>query len=75
MLETQVYGTIANDYQAAIASINVGEPLVLSKNQSRVIQDFGNLASKLSGIKPQNDSPAPVKPQRSGWTSIFGNKR
>jgi pilus assembly protein CpaE len=76
VLETQVFGTIANDYQAAIASINVGEPLVLSKNQTRVIQDFGNLASKISGIKQQAEVPAPQsKSQRSGWTSIFGGKR
>ncbi|MGE0885043.1 MAG: AAA family ATPase [Blastocatellales bacterium] len=76
VLETQVFGTISNDYQAAIASINVGEPLVLSKNQTRVIQDFGNLASKISGIKQQSEAPAAqAKPQRSGWTSIFGNKR
>ena len=47
VLETPVYGTLANDYQAAIASINVGEPLVLSKSQSRIIHDFGSLASKL----------------------------
>lgn len=77
VLETPVFATIANDYQAAIASINVGEPLVLSKNQSRIIHDFSILAGKLGGIKPQSDAPAtPAKPQqRSGWTSLFGNKR
>jgi pilus assembly protein CpaE len=75
VLETQVFATIANDYQAAIASINVGEPLVLSKNQSRVIQDFGNLASKLTGIRQQNDAPPPPRPQRGGWSSLFGGKR
>lgn len=76
VLETQVFATIANDYQAAIASINVGEPLVLSKNQSRVIHDFGVLATKLTGIKSQSEAlPGATKPQRSGWTSIFGSKR
>jgi pilus assembly protein CpaE len=76
VLETQVFATIANDYQAAIASINVGEPLVLSKTQSRVIHDFGVLASKLTGIKSQSESlPSAPKSQRSGWTSIFGAKR
>lgn len=75
VLETPVFATIANDYQAAIASINVGEPLVLSKNQSRVIHDFSVLASKLTGIKPQTETSAPTpKPQR-GWTSIFSSKR
>jgi pilus assembly protein CpaE len=75
VLETQVFATITNDYQAAIASINVGEPLVLSKNQSRVIQDFGNLASKLTGLRQQSEAPAPPRPQRGGWSSLFGGKR
>jgi pilus assembly protein CpaE len=75
VLETQVFATITNDYQAAIASINVGEPLVLSKNQSRVIQDFGNLASKLTGLRQQSETPAPPRPQRGGWSSLFGGKR
>jgi pilus assembly protein CpaE len=75
VLETQVFGTIANDYQAAIASINVGEPLVLSKNQSRVIHDFSALASKLTGIKAQSEAAAPTPKNQRGWTSIFGSKR
>lgn len=75
VLETQIFATIANDYQAAIASINVGEPLVLSKNQSRIIHDFGVLASKLTGIKSQSESlPSVAKPQRTGWASIFGKR-
>jgi pilus assembly protein CpaE len=74
VLETQVFATITNDYQAAIASINVGEPLVLSKNQSRVVQDFGNLASKLTGIRQQNESSTPARAPKSGW-SFFGGKR
>ncbi len=76
VLETDVFATITNDYQAAIASINVGEPLVLSKNQSRIVHDFGNLASKLSGIRLPSEGPeAPVRPNRGGWTSLFGGKR
>jgi pilus assembly protein CpaE len=74
VLETQVFATITNDYQAAIASINVGEPLVLSKNQSRVVHDFGALASKLTGIRQLNEAPAAPRPARGGW-SIFGGKR
>jgi hypothetical protein len=76
VLETEVFATIMNDYQAAISSINVGEPLVLSKHQSRVVHDFGNLASKLSGIRLPSEAPEPsVRPNRGGWTSLFGNKR
>lgn len=75
VLETQVFATISNDYRAAIASINVGEPLVLSKNQSPVINDFNNLASKLTGVRQQSESPAQPRQQRSGWSSIFGSKK
>lgn len=76
VLETDVFATISNDYQAAISSINVGEPLVLSKAQSRIVHDFGNLASKLSGIRLPSESPeAPQRPARGGWTSLFGVKR
>ncbi len=75
VLESPVFATITNDYQAAIASINVGEPLVLSKNQSRVVQDFGYLASKLTSIRQQIETPSPERPQRGGWSSLFGGKR
>ncbi|MGH9845149.1 MAG: AAA family ATPase [Blastocatellia bacterium] len=76
VLETEVYATISNDYQAAISSINVGEPLVLSKNQSRVIQDFAHLASKLSGGRPPSENSEPPTRQKSGgWSSLFGGRR
>jgi pilus assembly protein CpaE len=76
VLEAEVFATISNDYQAAISSINVGEPLVLSKNQSRIIQDFGYLASKLSGIKPQSETvDAPPRSKGGGWSSLFGGRR
>src|SRR5262244_889709 len=62
VLETQVFATISNDYQAAIASINVGEPLVLSKVQSPITQDFGHLAGKLTGLRQQKESRLPARP-------------
>jgi pilus assembly protein CpaE len=49
VLEARVFATISNDYQAAIASINVGEPLVLSKTQSKIINDFRRMAGSLIG--------------------------
>ena len=76
VLETDVFATISNDYQAAISSINVGEPLVLSKAQSRIVHDFGNLASKVSGIRlPSESSEPPARPSRGGWASLFGARR
>jgi pilus assembly protein CpaE len=76
VLETDVFGTISNDYQAAISSINVGEPLTLSKTQSRIVHDFISLASKLSGIRLPNESAeAPARASRGGWASLFGSKK
>jgi pilus assembly protein CpaE len=76
VLETDVFATISNDYQSAISSINVGEPLVLSKTQSRIVHDFGNLASKLSGIRPPSETPDQrQRPNRSGWSALFGGKK
>src|SRR5262249_27412101 len=75
VVETDVFATISNDYQSAISSINVGEPLVLSKTQSRIMHDFGNLASKLSGIRPPSEAPDQRQRQnRSGWSALFGGK-
>ena len=78
VLETQVFGTIANDYQAAMSSINVGEPLVLSKTQSRIIQDFDTIARKLAGVqggREESVSPggekAPKPPKRGGLTGML----
>lgn len=59
-----------------MSSINVGEPLVLSKGQSRIIQDFDTIARKLAGVQGGREdvSPggekAPEKPKR-GWTRIL----
>lgn len=75
VLETPVFATIANDYQAAIGSINVGEPLVISKTQSRIVTDFGNLASKLTGVRPQVETDIARRPQKkTGLLDLFSRK-
>lgn len=56
VLEARVFATIANDYQAAIGSINVGEPLVLSKTQSKIINDVRKMVEKLIDIGPGTDT-------------------
>lgn len=71
VLDTSIYALLSNDYRSAIASVNVGEPLVQSRIQSRLIREFTKLASLLSNLKADDDTPPPT---RSGWTSIFGRK-
>jgi septum formation inhibitor-activating ATPase MinD len=76
VLEAEVFATIANDYNAAISSVNVGEPLVLSKTQSRIMQDFAHLASKLSGIGMSNEgSENQERQSRPGWRTLFGARK
>ncbi|MFN0121014.1 MAG: CpaE family protein [Blastocatellia bacterium] len=72
VLDANIYSVLSNDYPSAIASVNVGEPLVQSRIQSRLTREFARLASQLSNIRTEEEPPAP--PPRSGWTSIFSRK-
>jgi pilus assembly protein CpaE len=71
VLEEKIYAVLSNDYRAAISSINVGEPLVQSHRQSRLVREFTHLAGKLSGIGAVEEQH-PVG-GRGGW-SIFGRR-
>jgi pilus assembly protein CpaE len=44
-----VYATLANDYEAVIASINSGKPVVLQVGKSPVARDLKALALRLAG--------------------------
>jgi pilus assembly protein CpaE len=76
VLEEKIYAVLSNDYRAAISSINVGEPLVQSNKQSRLVREFAHLAAKLSGVGTGEEAAAGPRPPgtRSGWTAIFGRK-
>ncbi len=74
VLESKVYATLANDYPAAIASINMGEPLVLGKTQPPITQDFYQLAGQLSGQRLAEDEAAQMaRGGRSSWF-LFGRR-
>ncbi|MBS1809627.1 MAG: AAA family ATPase [Acidobacteria bacterium] len=64
VLEHKIETWLSNDYKAAISSINMGEPLVQSKTQSRLQAEFTKLASKLADIHVDDD-PRPAS--RSTW--------
>ena len=78
VLDTKIFATISNDYHAAIASINVGEPLVLSKTPSKIINDFGIIVQKLTGqseekvLHKPTPIPDPPKPPK-GLTGMLTN--
>lgn len=64
VLEHSIDAILSNDYKAAISSINMGEPLVQSKTQSRLQNEFTKLAAKLADIQVEDD-PRPAT--RSTW--------
>lgn len=70
VLDASIYAFLSNDYRAAIASVNVGEPLVQSRIQSKLIREFTVLATRLSGVKSQEEEPSRKK---KSWP-LFGRK-
>lgn len=64
VLEHKIEWCLSNDYKAAISSINMGEPLVQSKTQSRLQAEFVKLASNLADIQVDDD---PRPPSRGTW--------
>ena len=64
VLEHSIDAWLSNDYKSAISSINMGEPLVQSKTQSRLQAEFVKLAAKLADIQVEEE-PRPAT--RSTW--------
>src|SRR5215204_414770 len=52
-----VVGFIPSDYQTAVTSINLGQPLVVSDPNSKIAQEIRKISEKLSvGVVPISDS-------------------
>jgi Flp pilus assembly CpaE family ATPase len=53
-LDLKVYGTVANDYEPVMRSINSGKPLVLSSPKSAAARDLHDLAVRIANVpKPE----------------------
>lgn len=63
-----VTGFIPSDYQTAVTSINLGQPLVHSDSNSRLAQEIRRLARVISG---GSIAVAEPKPQRTFWGSLL----
>jgi pilus assembly protein CpaE len=61
-LNMKVFGTIANDYDTVIRSINSGKPALLSAPKSAYARDIQALASKLASASrgPARESPTGI---------------
>ncbi len=61
-----------NDYRAAVAAINKGQPLAES-TQGRLAESYTSFAEELTGLKP--DEPAQDAGGGGGFFGLFGSKR
>ena len=64
-----VIGFIPSDYQTAVTSINLGQPLVQSEPNSKIAQEIRRIARTLAtvGVEVQEEP----KPRRTLWSSLF----
>lgn len=68
-LGERVVGYIESDYNTAVNSINLGQPLVESDPASRISQEIRRIAASVTGAVVPSDVTAP---RRTLWQSIFG---
>ncbi len=68
-LGERVVGFIQSDYRAAVNSINLGQPLILSAPASKATADLRQLAAKL--FEGKVEQPAAVTENKRSFNSIF----
>jgi pilus assembly protein CpaE len=68
-LGERVVGYVESDYNTAVNSINLGQPLVESNPASRIATEIRQIAASVTGaVMPSSASES----RRSVWQSIFG---
>jgi pilus assembly protein CpaE len=68
-----VVGFVPSDYQTAVTSINLGQPLVQSDAASKIAQEIRRIAKTIaSGAVALSEEP---KPRRNIWNSVFKRER
>jgi pilus assembly protein CpaE len=68
-LGERVVGFVESDYNTAVNSINLGQPLVESDPSSRIASEIREIAASVTGAVAPSSVTAP---RRSLWQSIFG---
>jgi pilus assembly protein CpaE len=64
-----VIGFIPSDYQTAVTSINLGQPLVKSEPNCKIAMEITRIARTIAtGAVPVQEE---TKPRRTLWNSIF----
>jgi pilus assembly protein CpaE len=72
-LGERVTGFVPSDYQTAVTSINLGQPLILSDHSSKIAVEIRRIAATITGDSTQLAEHQP-KP-RGLWNSIFRRER
>ena len=72
-LGERVMGFVPSDYQTAVTSINLGQPLVLSDHSSKLAVEIRRLAGIIIGDAAQVVEPTPSRSRL--WSAIFRRER
>lgn len=72
-LGESVVGFVPSDYQTAVTSINLGQPLVLSDHSSKIAVEIRRIAATITGDSTRVAASQPQR--RSLWNSIFRRER
>lgn len=68
-----VVGFVPSDYQVAVSSINLGQPLVQSNPNSRIAMEIQRIASAITGEMAHMEEP--VAERRNFWSTLFRRER
>lgn len=66
-----VIGFIPSDYQTAVTSINLGQPLVLSDPGSKIAVEIKRIGKQLTSGAVTEEEEKIVAPRKTLWKSIF----
>jgi pilus assembly protein CpaE len=64
-----VVGFVPSDYQVAVTSINLGQPLVQSNPNSRIATEIHRIAATITGASIQAEEPQAER--RNFWSALF----
>ncbi|HEY0321882.1 MAG TPA: AAA family ATPase [Pyrinomonadaceae bacterium] len=68
-----VVGFVPSDYQVAVSSINLGQPLVQSNPNARIALEIQRIATTLTGESIQVEEPKAER--RNFWSTLFRRER
>lgn len=72
-LKERVAGFVSSDYQMAVTSINLGQPLVQSDPSSKIAIEIKRITATIIGQSPHASEQAPQK--RKLWDGLFKRNR